>query len=251
MTRLRLLDVLRVRLRRRIPRRLDLILDLKLTYEKVKTQSMTFKCTFIFVLTIAVMAQGNNAHAYCFEEAGQLYGINPLVLRSIAGVESGNKPDAVGKNTNGSYDVGLMQINTIWKSTLGPERWKHLGDACYNTKTGAWILAACISKYSYNWRAVGCYNSQTPEKSEIYARKVFEKLERLKNGKEPQPLDKDMEAVLTAHVEEIVAAKQEGRKVPKKKVLKFVPYTRLPKDKLHQPPPPPKGEPTVPVPVAW
>jgi len=251
LTRLRLLDVLRVRLRRRIPRRLDLILDLKLTYEKVKTQSMTFKCTFIFVLTIAVMALGNNAHAYCFEEAGQLYGINPMVLRSIAGVESGNKPDAVGKNTNGSYDVGLMQINTIWKCTLGPERWKHLGDACYNTKTGAWILAACISKYGYNWRAVGCYNSQTPEKSEIYARKVFEKLERLKNGKEPQPLDSNLEAAIAAQVQEIVVAKQEGRKVPKKKVLKFVPYTRLPKDKLHQPPPPPKGEPTVPVPVPW
>ncbi|MDK9718355.1 MAG: lytic transglycosylase domain-containing protein [Trichlorobacter sp.] len=212
---------------------------------------MTSKHLIIYVLSAISLLFNSNAHAYCFEEAGQLYGINPLVLRSIAGVESSNKPDAVGKNTNGSYDVGLMQINTIWKSTLGLERWKHLGDACYNTKTGAWILAACISKYGYNWRAVGCYNSQTPEKSEIYAKKIFEKLERLKSGKEPQPMDKDMEAVLTAHVEEVVAAKQEGRKVPKKKVLKFVPYTRLPKAKLHHPPPAPAGEPSAPVPVPW
>ena len=217
----------------------------------MKITSMTSRLLIIYVLGVVGFLFSSNAHAYCFKEAGQLYGINPLVLRSIAGVESGNKPDAVGKNTNGSYDVGLMQINTIWKGTLGPERWKHLGDACYNTKTGAWILAACISKYGYNWKAVGCYNSQTPEKSEIYAKKVFAKLEQLKSGKEPQPLDKDMEAALTAHVEELVAAKQEGRKVPKKKVLKFIPYTRLPKDKLHQPPAPPHDEPTAPVPVPW
>ncbi|WP_078789316.1 lytic transglycosylase domain-containing protein [Trichlorobacter thiogenes] len=212
---------------------------------------MISKHLIIYVLSAVSLLFSSNAHAYCFEEAGQLYGINPMVLRSIAGVESGNKPDAVGKNTNGSYDVGLMQINTIWKSTLGQERWKHLGDACYNTKTGAWILAACISKYGYNWRAVGCYNSQTPEKSEIYAKKVFEKLERLKNGKEPQPLDSKVEAAIEAHILELAAATQEGRKVPKKKVLKFVPYTRLPKAKLHQPPPAPAGEPSAPVPVPW
>lgn len=207
--------------------------------------------SIICTTALTVLCLGNNAYPYCFGEAGQLYGINPMVLRSIAGVESGNKPDAVGKNTNGSYDVGLMQINTIWKDTLGPERWKYLGDACYNTKTGAWILAACISKYGYNWRAVGCYNSQTPEKSETYAKKVFEKLERLKSGKEPQPLDQDMEAAISAQVQEMVTAKQEGRTVPKKKALKFVPYTRLPKEKLRQPPAPPAGEPSAPVPVPW
>ncbi len=212
---------------------------------------MTFKRTFIGVLTVAVMTLGSNAWPYCFNEAGQLYGINPMVLRSIARQESGNKADAVGHNQNGSTDVGLMQINTIWKSTLGPERWKYLGDACYNTKTGAWILAACISKYGYNWKAVGCYNSQTPEKSELYAKKIFQQLERLKHGKEPQPLDQDVEAALEAHILELAAATQEGRKLPQKKVLKFVPYTRLPKDKLRQPPPPPSGAPSAPVPVPW
>lgn len=211
---------------------------------------MGFSIKLFCTATVLITTCGT-AYPYCFQEAGQLYGINPMVLRSIAGVESGNKPDAVGKNSNGSTDVGLMQINTIWKSTLGPERWKHLGDACYNTKTGAWILAACISKYGYNWQAIGCYNSQTPEKSEIYAKKIFNKLERLRSGKEPQPLDSDVEAAIEAQVQELVTAKQEGRKVPQKKILKFVPYTRLSKEKLRQPPAPPAGQPSVPVPVPW
>lgn len=212
---------------------------------------MLFKRTFIGVLTVAVMALSSNAWPYCFNEAGQLYGINPMVLRSIARQESGNQANAVGHNQNGSTDVGLMQINTIWKSTLGPKRWKYLGDACYNTKTGAWILAACISKYGYNWKAVGCYNSQTPEKSEIYAKKIFQQLERLKNTKEPQPLDQDMEAAISAQVDELINSAVQNKGKSEKKVLKFVPYTRLSKDKLRQPPPPPSGEPSAPVPVPW
>jgi len=209
--------------------------------------NFTIICTISLLLTIL----SSNGYSFCFQEAGQLYGINPMVLRSIAKIESNTKPDAVNRNSNGSYDVGLMQINTIWKSTLGEERWRHLGDACYNTKTGAWILATCIIKYGYNWQAIGCYNSQTPELSEIYAKKVFNQLERLKSGKEPQPLDKDMEAAISSQVDELVKAAIDGNGTSKKKVLKFIPYNRLPKDKLLKPPPAPSGEPSSPVPLAW
>lgn len=188
-----------------------------------------------------------NAYPLCFREAGQMYGINPVVLRSIAKVESNNNPDAINKNANGTYDVGLMQINTIWKPLLGEERWNHLGDACYNTKTGAWILAMCINKYGYNWKAIGCYNSQTPEKSEIYAKKVFAQLKRLEQGKDPQPLDSDVEAVIRNQVDELVESARQGKGTRKKKVVKFVPYVRLSPHRLHQPPPLPEGEPSRPV----
>ena len=50
----------------------------------------------------------NHAHPFCFQEAGQMYGINPLVLRSIAKVESNTNPAAINKNSNETYDVGLM-----------------------------------------------------------------------------------------------------------------------------------------------
>lgn len=118
-----------------------------------------------------------DSSAFCFEEAGSLYGINPLILRAIAKVESNFNPGALHRNTNGTYDYGLMQINSSWAPILGRERWNLLGDACYNTMTGSWILATCMSKYGYTWKAIGCYNSQTPEKRDRYAQMVFRQLQ--------------------------------------------------------------------------
>jgi hypothetical protein len=200
-------------------------------------------CTVLFILALSC----SNAYPFCFQEAGQMYGINPLVLRSIAKVESNNDPVALNTNSNGTSDVGLMQINTIWRPLLGEERWKNLDDACYNTKTGAWILATCINKYGYNWKAIGCYNSQTPEKSEIYARKIFSQLKQLEKGRQPQPLDSAVEAAIRDQIGDLVESNRQGGGVTRKKVLKFVPYVRLSPRQLRQPPPLPGGEPARPV----
>lgn len=135
---------------------------------------------YFFLAAILVGAAATDAFPFCFEEAGAQYSINPQILRAIAKVESNFNPAAVNKNSNGTYDVGLMQINSIWASTIGKERWRLLGDACYNTKTGAWILAGCMNKYGYTWKAIGCYNSQTPGKRDKYSKMVFDQLQRVK-----------------------------------------------------------------------
>ncbi|MGD0584721.1 MAG: lytic transglycosylase domain-containing protein [Oryzomonas sp.] len=192
------------------------------------------------LVLIAVGVAGRDAYPFCFEEAGEMYGINPLILRSIARVESNFVPETINKNSNGTFDIGLMQINTIWKPVLGEQRWKHLGDACYNTKTGAWILATCINKYGYNWKAIGCYNSQTPEKSEAYARKVFSHLKQLEHHKEPQPVDSEMKSVMLGQINDLVESAQRGK--GKEKVVKFVPYVRVTRQTLGKPPTPPSGE---------
>ncbi|QEM66722.1 lytic transglycosylase domain-containing protein [Geobacter sp. FeAm09] len=112
------------------------------------------------------------SHAFCFEEAGREYDISPLLLWSIAKNESGFNPKAVGRNANGTFDYGVMQINSSWAATLGPARWNALADPCTNVRTGAWILRQCIDQYGYDWRAVGCYNSRTPAKRDRYAAKI-------------------------------------------------------------------------------
>lgn len=119
------------------------------------------------------------ADDFCFEKAGEAYGIHPLILRAIAKVESNFNPQAVNWNRNGTYDFGVMQINSSWASTLGYDQWARLGDPCENTMTGAKILKGCMEKYGYSWEAVGCYNSRTPDKRDRYARKVFAQLQRL------------------------------------------------------------------------
>ena len=124
-----------------------------------------------------------NAAAFCFEEAGETYGISPLLLWGIAKTESSLDPQAINRNTNGSYDYGVMQINSIWYRTLGAETWNALSDPCTNVRVGAWVLAQCIKRHGYNWEAVGCYNSGKSERRKVYAKKVFHQLKLAGYGK--------------------------------------------------------------------
>ena len=110
----------------------------------------------------------------CFEQAGKMYKVPPMLLQSIAWVESRYDKNAKNHNTNGSVDMGVMQINSLWLEPLseyGVEK-KHLYNACYNISIAAWILRKQINEVGYNWQAVAHYHSRTPDKGENYARKV-------------------------------------------------------------------------------
>ena len=126
----------------------------------------------ILVALILLLSFPALASAFCFEAAGTEYGVSPGLLWSIAKVESGFAPQAVHWNQNGTYDYGLMQINSGWAQRLGPV-WQSLGDPCTNVKVGAWILAQCVQRYGYMWEAVGCYNSSSERKRQEYARKIY------------------------------------------------------------------------------
>ena len=112
----------------------------------------------------------------CWTEAAAYHKVDPYLLYSIAYVESGFKPGIVGKNRNGSVDMGLMQINSIWLPTLArygiPQN--ALFDPCASIYIGAWILSKNIAKYGYTWRAIGAYNSANPTIGYRYAQKVYQ-----------------------------------------------------------------------------
>ena len=117
-----------------------------------------------------------DANAFCFEEAGKTYGISPMLLESIAKIESSLNPKAINKNQNGSIDIGLMQINSFWLKTLKLDAEKLITNPCYNTMTGAKILKQCIERYGYTWEAVGCYNAVSEPKRVRYSWKIFNAL---------------------------------------------------------------------------
>ena len=102
--------------------------------------------------------------------AGERYGIPPALLKAIAQVESSLDPQAVNHNKNGSYDFGLMQINTYWQKTLG-DYWNEIADPCYNVIVGAWILRQCFDRYGYSWDSVACYNIGKPVNQTTGAKK--------------------------------------------------------------------------------
>jgi soluble lytic murein transglycosylase-like protein len=116
--------------------------------------------------------------AFCFEYAGNEHGITPVILESIAKVESNLNPSAINRNRNGSVDIGLMQINSEWLKTLKLSQKDLLNDACLNTRVGAQILRQCIDRYGVNWEAIGCYNATSRDKKVSYAWKVFRILQK-------------------------------------------------------------------------
>ena len=125
----------------------------------------------IFFIGLVAQSNAQDLEA-CFLHAGIYYGVSPLILKAIAEVESGMNPEAINHNRNGTRDLGIMQINTIWLKELkkyGIGERELLEDPCLNIHIGAWILNRCIAKYGYNWRAVGCYHSQTPGLNQRYA----------------------------------------------------------------------------------
>ena len=131
------------------------------------------------LLSLALLVT-SSAHAACFAEAAKRYSVPIELLEAISTVESGGNPKAYNKNSNGSYDIGHMQINSRWLPVLQPYGISadSLFDPCINTYVGAWILARNIARLGYGWDAIGAYNAASPSKRIAYARKVAAALQR-------------------------------------------------------------------------
>ena len=114
----------------------------------------------------------------CLAEAGRAHNVPVPLLRAIAQQESGLRPLAVNRNTNGSTDLGLMQVNNRWLPVLaryGITR-EQLFDACINARVGAWILAAAMRRHGDTWQAVGNYHSATPALNRRYAWAAYRRM---------------------------------------------------------------------------
>jgi soluble lytic murein transglycosylase-like protein len=131
------------------------------------------------ILGACMLALAARPAAACWYEAGARYGVNPSLLYAIAKTESSLNPLAVNRsNANGTYDVGLMQINSSWLPTLRKYgiTEQQLYDACTSIHVGAWILAQNIRRLGNSWDAVGAYNSPNPKRRLDYALRVYKNL---------------------------------------------------------------------------
>ncbi len=110
----------------------------------------------------------------CWEEAATRYQVSSQLLHAIARTESALNPQAVGRNRNGSRDIGLMQINSWWLPKLAQYgiHEQDLFDPCTSIHVGAWILAQNVARHGYTWEAVGAYNATTPALRAAYITRV-------------------------------------------------------------------------------
>jgi hypothetical protein len=117
----------------------------------------------------------------CMAAAAAFYHLPPRVLPSIQAVEGG-RPALVQVNTNGTADLGVMQINTIWVEPLA--RYAHmtgpvvidrlLHDPCFNIAASAAIMRVYLGEARGNLMvAIGYYHSHTPSLSAAYQEKVL------------------------------------------------------------------------------
>lgn len=119
----------------------------------------------------------------CIVVAAKHFNINPLVIKAIARVEGGGI-GTMSRNTNNTYDMGVMQINTIHLPSIKREypsiTWKDLAyKPCVNVGVGAWILRKRLDETDDFWRGVAHYHSKTPRHRDRYLRLVRAQYSRL------------------------------------------------------------------------
>ncbi|WP_460133432.1 transglycosylase SLT domain-containing protein [Pseudomonas sp. S1_E04] len=113
-------------------------------------------------MALILLCLSGIARANCWQLAASRYHIDPLLLYAIAKVESGLNPRARNVNSDGSQDIGLMQINSRHLPALarfGITEQHLMTQPCTSVMVGAWILAGFIREQGYGWQAVGAYNA--------------------------------------------------------------------------------------------
>ena len=71
------------------------------------------KYCLISTLCIGLFIPQQSFAYTCWDYVGQKFNVDPWLLFSIAQTESTFRNGLKSRNSNGSYDLGLMQINTI------------------------------------------------------------------------------------------------------------------------------------------
>jgi len=121
----------------------------------------------------------------CLLLASQTYQVPPAVMIGIMHVEGGRVGQQV-LNTNGSYDLGPMQVNTIWLPQLSKlwgvdaataRTWVR-DNGCVNVYVSAWILRQKIDDTSGLYSGIAHYHSATPWRGQQYANKVIGMMKR-------------------------------------------------------------------------
>jgi hypothetical protein len=135
------------------------------------------------------------ALAVCIFTAAQTYAVPPSVLLGILHVEGGKVGQAVG-NTNGTHDLGPMQINTIWIPQLA-KYWRVpkdtalrmvRDDACVNIGVGAWILRSKMNETGSLYKGIAWYHSATPHLGSKYRDKVMGAMQKYRLVRQPDDL---------------------------------------------------------------
>ncbi len=116
----------------------------------------------------------------CMALVASIYHLPPRVLPSIQAVEGG-APGAISRNTDGSADLGVMQVNTLWIPALARYaglpapvvQARLIAWPCFNIAAAGAILRVYLDEAKGDlMRAIGFYHSHTPALAGPYQARV-------------------------------------------------------------------------------
>lgn len=94
--------------------------------------------------------------------------------------QEGGWVGAAVRNTNGSKDLGPLQVNSWWAPRIAAmvgrptEHVRHWlqNDPCFNVQAARWIFLTGLAATGNYWEAVGTYHSPTRWRQRSYAQSV-------------------------------------------------------------------------------
>lgn len=109
----------------------------------------------------------------CIRQEEARRGLPRGLLLAIAKTESGLNWRALNRNRDGTYDIGVMQINSRHLPRLARYgiTLDKLWHPCTNVSVGAYILHEFIAQHGLNWMAVAAYNTGSPHRKPQAARR--------------------------------------------------------------------------------
>lgn len=135
--------------------------------------------------------------ASCLVHAANSYAVHPDVLLAILMVEQGTVGKNSRANSNGTYDIGPFQINSMHRqrlAALGISEEELRNDGCLNAAVAAWQLRQVltpekesrISSADEYLSAIANYHSATPKYNAVYAQRLRDAFARIYNDRTPR-----------------------------------------------------------------
>lgn len=135
---------------------------------------------------IAQMEEVRKLDRPCLDRVIQKYQIHPMVLSVIAQTEGGWAGAKI-RNSDGTYDLGLMQINTIHLPELaryGITEKMLVNNECINIGVAAWYIRRVtigqnLTDRESFFRSIARYHNKQEPYISVYTKKLEEAFDRI------------------------------------------------------------------------
>lgn len=110
------------------------------------------------------------------------YNVPTGLIELVAKHMEGGKPGMKNSNTNGSFDMGVMQINSIHLKELsqyGIDEDSLVNDVCTNIDVGTFLLAREIKRAGSFAKGLSHYHSRTEKHAKKYLSRALNHLESI------------------------------------------------------------------------